>query len=326
MSATADFFFLLASRCPVVLAPMAGITDRAFRLVVREGGACLCWTEMLPAPALARSPRARVEFLDFLGEQGVVAQLFGADPEEMGEAALVVEAAGAVAVDLNMGCPVEEVVKTGAGAALLRELLRAAAMVEAVRRRVRVPVTVKLRKGWDEGSPTAWEIARLLEEAGAGALVVHGRYRHEFFGGRADWEAIRKVKEAVKIPVIGNGDVRTPEDALRMLASTGCDGVMVGRAARGNPWIFSRCQLFYLSGQIPPPPSPAERVAQGLKHLALLQALHGDRALNRGRMVVDWYTRGLPGASALRDRAYQARDFATLRSFLERYLHRMQMC
>lgn len=320
MSATSSFAALLGTDFPVVAAPMAGISDKAFRLIAQEYGASLTWTEMIAAAALVKTPSLAAKLLDLRGENRTVVQLFGADPGEMAEAGAIAAEAGAVAIDINMGCPVQEVVATGAGAALMLKPDLAAALVRAVKRQVTIPVTVKMRRGWDENSPDAVVVAAAVVAAGADAVTVHGRYRNQFFSGKADWGIIAAVKRAVPVPVIGNGDVRSPEDAARLFAATGCDAVMIGRAARGNPWIFSACREFFGTGKIPAPPSPAERVALALKHCALLEAYEGERALVKIRQQADWYTRGLRNAARLREAIYRARSIAEVKGLLEGFL------
>lgn len=316
MSVTSSFEALLGPGFPVVAAPMAGVSDKAFRLIAGEYGARLTWTEMIAAPSLLS---AKDYTLDLRGENGVVVQLFGSDPEEMAEAAIVAEAAGAAAIDINMGCPVSHVVRWGAGAALMRDPGLAARVVAAVERRIRVPVTAKMRRGWDENSPGAVAVARAVADAGAAAVTVHGRYRSQFFSGCADWQVIADVKRAVGIPVIGNGDVRAPEDAARMFAETGCDAVMIGRGALGNPWIFTACREYFAGGRVPPPPSPEEKVAAALKHCEMLLAFEGERALCRMRRHVDWYTRGLKAATRFRESLYRAGSFEAVKGLLHRF-------
>ncbi|MEW6183184.1 MAG: tRNA dihydrouridine synthase DusB [Bacillota bacterium] len=314
------FDFLLGSGFPVVSAPMASVSDKAFRLIAREHGAAATWTEMVAAPVLCHPSNHSRRLFNLEGESGVVAQLFGARPEEMAKAAMVAAAAGASAVDINMGCPVPKVVQGGAGAGLMLQPELAAAIVAAARNSVDIPVLVKLRRGWDENSIDAVVLARVVEKAGAAGVTVHGRYRSQFFSGRADWGIIFAVKQAVDIPVIGNGDVWGAEDAARMFAETGCDAVMIGRAARGNPWIFSACRSFLQTGHKLPPPAPAERVAAAVKHCELLTALQPGDVLVQVRRQADWYTRGLKGAARLREAVYRAGDIGEVISLLTEFL------
>jgi len=303
----------LANR--VVAAPMAGITDRAFRELAREMGAGLTCTEMISAQALVHGSRKTEWLLNIAGESPICVQLFGSDPLILARAARMAVEAGADIVDLNMGCPTPKIVKSGEGCALMRDPKRAGGIVAAVTAAVPVPVTVKMRKGWDEGYPDAVELAGTVAAAGAAAVTVHGRLRTEFFGGQADWSIIRAVKDAVPIPVIGNGDVQSGKDAADMLAVTGCDAVMIGREARGNPWIF-RSVLHYLeTGRELPPPSRAERVAMALRHFDLLVRYKGEgRAVLEMRKHLAWYTRGLRGAARLRARLHLADSAAAVRT------------
>jgi nifR3 family TIM-barrel protein len=299
---------------------MAEISDKAFRLIAREFGAALAWTEMVPAQVLCHPTPYTKELIDLSGETGVVVQLFGCRPAEVAAAAEVAAEAGAAAIDINMGCPVSRVVQGGAGAALMLRPELAAAIVDAVKSRVDVPVTVKLRRGWDEESPDALVVARAVAAAGADAITVHGRYRSQFFSGRADWEIIAAVKKAVGVPVIGNGDVWQAHDAARMFKETGCDAVMIGRAARGNPWIFAACRTYLATGREPQPPSPGERVAMAVKHCELLAAIQGETALFRMRRQADWYTRGLKGAARLRESLYRAGSLKEIKVVLTAFL------
>ncbi len=283
----------------LTLAPMAGVTDFAFRGVCRRLGAALTTTEMVSARALVYHDE-KTKALLYIPEDGhpCAAQIFGHEPEIMAEAAgMALEISGAELLDINMGCPVGKVVKSGDGSALMRDPALAGRIVEAVKAAVKVPVTVKFRKGWDNGSVNAVDFARVLEQAGADALTVHGRTRAQMYAGRADWDVIREVRRAVAIPVIANGDVFTPEDAAHILEYTGCEAAMIGRGSFGNPWLFERGQAL-IDGREPPPLPPlGERFELAVTQIETLAARIGERAAClEARHQLPWYLHGVPYA------------------------------
>ncbi|MGQ9532745.1 MAG: tRNA dihydrouridine synthase DusB [Desulfotomaculales bacterium] len=301
---------------PVVAAPMAGYSDRVFRFLAYEAGCGVAFTGMLNARAVlagACDPR------EILVEGGPVAvQIFGSDPGWMAAAAERLVELGAALVDVNMGCPAPDVVKTGAGVALMRDPERAAAVVRAVAARVPVPVTVKMRRGWAPGFPEAVEVARAVEAAGAAAVTVHGRYGTEFFRGRADWEIIRRVKEAVRIPVVGNGDVGSPQEAALMMELTGCDAVMIGRGALADPTLLRRTVRYLTRGELEPPPESRVRLEQARRYvrLAALRLGEGEGLACPKRHLLR-FLRGFPGAAALRERIAGAVSLAELEAILD---------
>lgn len=307
---------------PVILAPMAGINDLPFRTLAREMGCGLVCTGMISSRGLIHgNPGTRRLLAISPEERPVSVQIFGAEPEVMARAAEMAVAAGADLIDINMGCPVPKVVKGGGGAALLRDPRAAFRVVVSVAAAVPVPVTVKLRKGWEEAGASAVEVARAAVEAGALMVAVHGRTRGQFYAGRADWGIIARVKEAVPVPVVGNGDVWSPLDARRMLEETGCDGVMIGRGALGNPWIFRRTVHFLRTGELLPPPTPVERVDMALRHLERLVEFRGEyRGVREMRKHAAWYLKGLPGAARVRERCFRATTAGELSEILARYL------
>lgn len=307
---------------PVISAPMAGITNRAFRILAREAGCGLVCTEMVSDQALLYGNPKTTSLLDLTGEEGPVSmQIFGSEVDYMAEAAEIAESLGGEILDINMGCPTPKIVKNGEGAALMKEPARAAAIVRAVARRVKVPVTVKMRKGWDDSSVNAAELARMVVEAGASAVTVHGRTRSQFYTGKADWGIIAEVKKAVDVPVIGNGDIWEPQDALNMMEVTGCDGVMIGRAAMGNPWIFRRAIHYLETGGLLPGPTPDERVETALRHLDMMVAFKGERvAVWEMRKHAAWYMKGLRGAARLREKVNRAQTIAEMREAISQAL------
>ncbi|HAI21285.1 MAG TPA: tRNA dihydrouridine synthase DusB [Clostridiales bacterium UBA8153] len=293
---------------PLVLAPMAGVSDAPFRQLAKEAGCGLVFTEMVSDRGLLQESAASREILRFEEkERPLGVQLFGSDPALLARAAVEAVRLGADLIDINMGCPVPKVVKTGAGAALMRHPELAASLVAAVRSAVDCPVTVKMRKSWDEEGPDAVELAGRIVAAGASGVTVHGRTRAQFYSGRADWDIITRVKAAVAVPVVGNGDVFHPEDAARMLEATGCDGVMIARGALGNPWIFLRAAHYLCTGHLLPPPTPKERVEMACRHLELMLRWKGPRrGLVQMRKHAGWYLKGCPGAAGARDRLVRA--------------------
>jgi len=303
---------------PVIAAPMAGITDRAFRVIAREAGCGLVCTEMVSDQALLYGNPKTCSLLDVSGETGPISmQIFGSNAEYMAAAAAIVESRGAWLIDINMGCPTPKIVKNGEGSALMREPEKAAEVVRAVVERVQVPVTVKMRKGWDETSVNAVELARLVVDAGAAAVTVHGRTRSQFYAGKADWEIIAAVKRAVDVPVIGNGDIRAPQDVLSMMRQTSCDGVMIGRAALGNPWILSQTVHYLETGDLLPGPTLEERVEKALKHFELLVEFKGETvAVWEMRKHAAWYMKGLRGAARLRELVNKAKSVDEIKSIL----------
>lgn len=306
---------------PVVSAPMAGISDKAYRVLVREAGCGLVFTEMVSDQALLYGNPKTCAMLDLSGETGpLCVQIFGSNPDYMAEAAVIAEGRGAHIIDINMGCPTPKIVRNGEGAALMRDPQRAAAIVRAVVGRVQVPVTVKMRKGWDESSVNAVELARVLEAAGVAGFTLHGRTRSQFFTGTADWDIIARLKEAVSVPVVGNGDIFRPEDAGLMLDRTGCDGVMIGRAALGNPWIFTRV-AHYLQTGITLPETPAcARLPVALRHLALMVENKGEKsAVREMRKHAAWYTKGLRDAAKARDQINKADSVERLEEILSEW-------
>lgn len=288
--------------CPVVLAPMAGVTDLPFRLLCREMGVGLLSMEMVSAKAILYKNRNTESLMEIApGENPIALQLFGSDPEILGEIAAQIQNRPFDILDFNMGCPVPKVVNNQEGSALMKqpELVReiASSLVKASEK----PVTVKIRKGFDDAHVNAVEIAKILEDCGVAAVAVHGRTREQYYLGKADWEIIRKVKEAVSIPVIGNGDVDSPKAAVEMLEQTGCDGVMIGRAAQGNPWLFREIRHYLETGEELPRPSMDEVKEMILRHARLQVEYKGpDVGMREMRKHVAWYTAGFPHSAKLR--------------------------
>ena len=286
----------------LILAPMAGVTDLPFRLLCKEQGAGLLCMEMVSAKAIYFNNRNTEELLTIDDREPPVSlQLFGSDPDIISEMAKKIENRSFSILDFNMGCPVPKVVNNGEGSALMKNPHLAEQVLTALVRAVKKPVTVKIRKGFDDSCVNAVEIARLAESCGVAAVAVHGRTRAQYYSGKADWDIIRQVKEAVKIPVIGNGDVDSPEAAKAMLEMTGCDGVMIGRAAQGNPWIFREVVSYLENGTIPARPTNREKREMILRHAALQLEYKGEyTGVREMRKHLSWYTVGMPHSAHFR--------------------------
>ncbi len=298
----------ISIRPATILAPMAGITDTVFRRVIRGLGGCgLIMTEFTSAECVVRDSRRSQRYLFFEpDERPITGQLFGANPESMAAAARTVEELGFDAVDINLGCPAKKVVKCG-GSGLLRDLALLETILKAVRSAVRIPLTVKIRAGWDEKTIVAAEVARMAEANGVEGIAVHPRTRLQGFEGRADWNIIRAVRQAVRIPVIGNGDVRAPEDALRMVQETGCDAVMIGRAAATNPWIFRQMEQYAATGSYETPTEDARRDLL-LDYFRRLVDAETPDALGKMKQFSCWFTHGVRNGAELRRGVHTARS------------------
>ena len=300
----------------VILAPMAGVTDLPFRVLCREQGAGCVVTEMVSAKAVLYNNKNTRELLQIdPAERPAAVQLFGSEPDIMAEIAARLEEGPYDYIDVNMGCPVPKIVNNGEGSALMKNPERAKEVLTAMVKAVKKPVTVKFRKGFNDLSGNAVEFAKMAESCGVAAVAVHGRTREQYYSGKADWDIIRQVKEAVRIPVIGNGDIFTPEDAGRMLKETGCDGIMVARGAKGNPWLFGRINHYLDTGEVLPGPSMAEIKAMILRHGRMLVQFKGEGvAMREMRGHMAWYTKGMPHSATLRNEINQVE---TLEGFVE---------
>lgn len=302
------------------MAPMAGITNLPFRLIARKMGAGLVTTEMISATGLMLSQERTLHYLkSHKDEKPLSVQLFGSEPEIIADACRIAIERGADIIDINMGCPVKKVIKTGAGGSLMQSPERVRQIVKGVRRVCSVPLTVKIRSGWSIETPSACEIARVIEEEGADAITVHPRYVKQGFSGSADWSFISKVKNLLKIPVIGSGDAFTPDLVLEMKRRTCCDGVMIGRGAIGNPWIFRQAVDLDKNGAFRTP-ELRERKALIIEHFMLLNSFFGElRASKKMRTLLVWYTKGLPNSSGFRRSFTCVNDYGSILSALDNY-------
>lgn len=306
----------------LILAPMAGVTDLPFRLLCKEQGVGLLCMEMVSAKAILYKNRNTEELLTIdPREHPVSLQLFGSDPDIMSEIAKQIEERPFDILDINMGCPVPKVVNNGDGSALMKNPKLAGEIIEKTARAIKKPVTVKIRKGFDENSINAVEMAHIAQESGAAAVAVHGRTREQFYSGQADWDIIRQVKEAVSIPVIGNGDIRTAEDVIAMERQTGCDGFMIARGAEGNPWIFRQILHYFETGEKLPKPSFAEVTEMLLRHARMQMEFKGEyTGIREIRKHAAWYTAGYRNSSKLRGRINEVENFEQLQSLFEEVL------
>lgn len=304
---------------PVILAPMAGVSDLPFRLLCSEQGAGLVCMEMVSAKAIAYRNRNTEKLMETdPREHPVSLQLFGSEPDLMAEIAAQIEDRPFDILDINMGCPVPKIVGNGEGSALMKNPKLIEEIITKVSRAIQKPLTVKFRKGFDDDHVNAVEIAKIAEASGAAAVAVHGRTREQFYSGTADLEIIRQVKEAVSIPVIGNGDVDSPEKAKALLDATGCDGVMIGRAARGNPWLFRRVVEYLENGKLLDKPSKEEVKAMMLRHARMQVECKGDyTGIREMRKHISWYTTGLPGSAKLRGRINSVESLAEMEELLQ---------
>ncbi len=301
-----------------ILGPMAGVTDLPFRLLCREQGAGLLCMEMVSAKAIYYNNRNTESLLEIHpDERPVSLQLFGSDPKIMSEMAKRIEERPFAILDVNMGCPVPKVVKNGEGSALMKNPKLVYEIVSALVKAIDKPVTVKIRKGFDDDHVNAVEIAKIIEEAGAAAVAVHGRTREQYYSGKADWNIIRQVKEAVSIPVIGNGDVTSPQKADELVRQTGCDGVMIARGAQGNPWIFLELTQWEETGELPLRPDKDEIRKMMLRHARLQLEYKGEfSGIREMRKHVAWYTKGLKGAARLREKVNAVESLEELENLL----------
>ncbi|MDR1615433.1 MAG: tRNA dihydrouridine synthase DusB [Syntrophomonadaceae bacterium] len=296
-------------------APMAGISDKACRIINKEFGCVLVFTEMVNDKGLLYGQQRTLALLNLEGEEGPAAvQIFGREPEQLGQAALIAENSGAALIDINCGCPTPKIVKNGAGAALMREPRRCREIFRTVVRAVKIPVTVKMRSGWDEeSSDRCVEIAGLAEQEGAAAVIIHPRTREQFFSGKADWGKVKAVKQRISIPVIGNGDIDSGETARFRLETSGCDGIMIGRAYLGNPFIFREINGFLQNKEKTAPVTWAERLETAAKHLNLACLFKGEEvAVKEMRKHISWYCKGIPGAAKKRAEINKAQTRAQM--------------
>lgn len=306
----------------VFLAPMAGITDKPYRMICREYGAGMVCSEMVSAKGLHYNDKKTASLMDVSGESPCAIQIFGSDPDIMAEIVPKVIEYEPDIIDINMGCPAPKIVGNGDGSALMKTPELMGRIVRAVSGASPVPVTVKIRKGWEDDN--SLECAKILEENGAAAITVHGRTRREFYSGKADWDAIKHIKEELSIPVIGNGDIFKAEDAVRMIEYTGCDGVMVARGAQGNPWIFKQIDELMNDGKVSTFPTPKEKLETALRHINMLIKDKGEsRGIKEARKHIAWYIKGLKGASAIKTEIFKISDYATMSDVLNGYIQKI---
>ncbi|MDY6232453.1 tRNA dihydrouridine synthase DusB [Peptostreptococcus porci] len=294
----------------VFLAPMAGVTDLPFRLICKRFGCGLLYTEMINAKALCYDDANTKKMLNIMDEEHPVAvQIFGSEPEFMGKAARILNDYPNEILDINMGCPAPKVVKNGDGSALMRNPELAKKVLSSVVENSSKPVTLKIRKGWDDSSVNALEIALIAQEVGVDAITIHGRTREQYYAGNADWDIIKLIKDNVDIPVIGNGDVTSIEDAIKIKNDTNCDAIMIGRGAQGNPWIFERINHYLKTGEILPQPTTDEKIGVAIDHMKLAIVEHGEYvAVREMRKHIGWYLKGMKNSARIRDKINKLED------------------